>query len=253
MERSGSLAAAGIVHGFGGRQGGVSDGVYATANAGRRNGDDPKAVAENRRRFAEALGATANDLATVRQVHGAVVVTVDDPKAVADNKADALVSNTPGCLVAVTTADCVPLLLADREAGIVAAVHAGWRSAHGGIIGETVAAMRRFGADSERLVAALGPAIRQDSYEVDQRFYDVWAGLDVPVDRYFALGNGPGKWQFDLVGYCVDRLRAEGISAIDDLGLDTFVAGPTYFSYRRSLSRGEAGYGVQLSGIVAPG
>jgi YfiH family protein len=245
------LRAAGVVHGFGGRQGGVSTGVYATANAGFGSGDARAAVAENRRRFAAALGTAADRLCVPRQVHGTVVEVIDrapgDPIV-----ADGLASRTPGLLLAVTTADCVPVLIVDPEARAAAAVHAGWRGAVAGVVPAALDALRRLGAEPGRCHAAIGPCIRQQSYEVDAPVRD--AALAGRPERHhlFRAQAVPGRWRFDLPGLVRHELYGCGVKQVDDLGVDTLDKGIRYFSFRRSRQAGEPAYGVQLSGVVVP-
>ncbi len=193
---------AGIPHGFLGRRGGVSQGLIAGLNVGHGAEDDSEAVAENRRRAAAAVLPGA-ELATVYQVHSPDAVVARQPWPFAERpRADAMVTDRPGLLLGVVTADCAPVLLVDAEAGVIGAAHAGWRGAHGGVVEATVAAMERLGARAERIAAAVGPAIGRASYEVDQRFRDQFTAAD---DLFFALGK-PGHWQFDLEGYVASRL-----------------------------------------------
>lgn len=244
--RSGTLAD--IPHGFLGRRGGVSRGGVAGLNVGHGADDDEEAVAENRRRAVAAVLPGAA-LATVYQVHSPEVVVVEEPWPHETRpRADAMVTNRPGLLLGVVTADCAPVLLADRIAGVVGAAHAGWRGAHGGVLENTVAAMERLGACADRIVAAIGPAIAQASYEVDDRFRALFAEAD---ERFFAPGR-TGHWQFDLEGYAAARLAAAGVTAVDALGLDTYADDGRFFSYRRAFHRGEPAYGRQFSLIGLP-
>lgn len=244
--RAGTLAS--IPHGFLGRRGGVSRGTIAGLNVGHGAQDDSEAVAENRRRAVEAVLPGAA-LATVYQVHSSDTVIVERPWPFDDRpRADAMVTRRPGLLLGVVTADCAPVLLADAEAGVVGAAHAGWRGAHGGVLEATVAAMEALGADRARIAAAIGPAIAQASYEVDSRFRDAFADDD---ERFFAPGR-PGHWQFDLEGYAARRLRAAGIAGVEPLGLDTYADEGRFFSYRRATHRGEPTYGRQISLIGLP-
>jgi YfiH family protein len=160
-----------------------------------------------------------------------------------------MVTDRPGLLVGVVTADCAPVLFADREAGVVGAAHAGWRGAHGGVLESTVAAMERLGARRERIAAAVGPAIAQPSYEVDVRFRDTFT----PGDARFIAPGREGHWQFDLEGYVVARLHAAGVASVDPLGLDTYADEARFFSFRRATHRGEPTYGRQFSLIGLPG
>jgi len=244
------LAGAGLVHRFGDRRGGVSTGVYAHANVGF-HGDDPAAVRENRRRFAEALGARVDALCTVKQVHGAAAHAVNGP----DRQpvpADAVVSATPGLVLGVATADCVPVLLADVDAGVAAAVHAGWRGAVAGVVEAALEAMAASGAERARVRAALGPAIRQAGYEVDRPVFAAATAAMAEAERFFRPAARPERWDFDLPGYVAARLARAGVGLIDDVGVDTLKNDAIYFSHRRSRQREEAGYGVQMSGIVVP-
>jgi YfiH family protein len=239
----------GVPHGFLGRRGGVSQGTIAGLNVGHGAEDDSEAVAENRRRAVTAVLPGAK-LATVYQVHSSDVVEVREPWPFAERpRADAMVTDRPGLLLGVVTADCAPVLFADRAAGVIGAAHAGWRGAHGGVVEATVAAMERLGAARERIAAAIGPAIAQPSYEVDARFRDGFTAADA---RFFAPGR-EGRWQFDLEGYVAARLRAAGVGTVEPLGLDTYADEARFFSYRRATHRGEPTYGRQFSLIGLPG
>jgi len=241
-------ALAGIPHGFLGRRGGVSRGAIAGLNIGHGAEDDAEAVAENRRRAVAAVLPGA-DLATVYQVHSPEVVEVRAPWPQDERpRADAMVTNRPGLLLGVVTADCAPVLLADREAGVIGAAHAGWRGAHGGVIENTLAAMERLGASTGRIAAAIGPAIAQASYEVDAKFRDNFG----PNDEAFFIPGRPGHWQFDLEGYAARRLRVAGVGTVEPLGLDTYSDEDRFFSYRRATHRGEPTYGRQFSLIGLP-
>ena len=240
-------ALADLPHGFLGRRGGVSRGLLAGLNAGLGAGDDPAAVAENRRRAVAAVRPGAV-LATVHQVHSPDVVTVAAPWPDAGRpRADAVVTDRPGLLLGILTADCAPVLLADRQAGVIGAAHAGWRGAHGGVLERTVAAMAALGADPARIVAAIGPAIAQASYEVDAPFRELF---DAASDAAFFVPGAPGRWQFDLAGYAARRLAACGVGTVEALPLDTYALPERYFSFRRATHRGEPAYGRQLSAIA---
>jgi len=243
--RAGVLA--GLPHGFLGRRGGVSRGVVAGLNVGLGAQDEPDSVAENRRRAVEAVLPGA-ELVTVYQVHSPDVVRVEGPWPGERPRADAMVSDRPGLLLGIVTADCAPVLLADREAGVVGAAHAGWRGAHGGVLEQTVAAMEALGAKGERIAAAIGPAIGQPSYEVDEAFRAPFTAED---ERFFAAG-APGRWQFDLEAYVAHRLRRRGVGAVEALGLDTYAAPERFFSYRRATHRAKPTYGRQFALIGLP-
>jgi len=238
----------GVPHGFLGRRGGVSTGVVAGLNAGLGAQDDDAAVAENRRLAVSAV-MPGSHLVTPYQVHSPDAVIVREAWALADRpRADALVTDRPGVLLGIVTADCAPVLLADKEAGIVGAAHAGWRGAHDGVIASTIAAMEELGAEPARICAAIGPCIAQVSYEVDTGFRDHF-GPD--ADRFFSPGR-PGHCQFDLEAYVASRLAESGIGSIERLGLDTYADDTRFFSYRRSSHLGEGTYGRQISLIAIP-
>ncbi len=241
-------ALTGVPHGFLGRRGGVSAGVVAGLNAGLGAGDDDGAVAENRRRAAAAVMPGA-ELVAPFQVHSPDAVIVREAWALADRpRADALVTDRPGLLLGIVTADCAPVLLADRQAGVVGAAHAGWRGAHDGVIASTIAAMEQLGAEPARICAAIGPCIAQASYEVDEAFR---THFGVDADRFFAPGK-PGHYQFDLEAYVVSLLAESGVGMIEPGGHDTYADDTRFFSYRRSTHRGEGTYGRQISLIAVP-
>ncbi|MFO1255219.1 MAG: peptidoglycan editing factor PgeF [Sphingomonadaceae bacterium] len=240
---------AGVPHGFLGRRGGISEGLVAGLDTGLRGmaADDPAlaAVHENRRRAAAAVLPGAR-LVGVYQVHGADCVIAGDWEEATRPHADALVTDRPGMLLGILTADCAPVLLADSEAGVVGAAHAGWKGAVAGVTDSAIAAMERLGARRERIRAAIGPCIAQASYEVDQRFFDQLVGLDAANARCFAPGRA-GHHQFDLERYVAGRLEAAGIGAIERLSLDTYGEEARFFSFRRATHRAEPDYGRQIS------
>ncbi|MGN6356012.1 MAG: peptidoglycan editing factor PgeF [Novosphingobium sp.] len=239
-------ALAGTPHGFLGRRGGVSQGPVAGLNVGLGAGDDPAAVAENRRRAAAAVLPGAG-LVTVYQVHSPDCVTADEPWDDLDRPhADALVTDRPGLLLGILTADCAPVLLADREAGVVGAAHAGWKGALGGVIDSTVAAMEALGARPERIAAAIGPCIAQPSYEVDEGFAGRFIAQAPGNARFFVPGQ-PGHRHFDLEGYVAAQLAAAGIGRVERLGLDTYAQPDRFYSFRRSTHLGEAAYGREIA------
>lgn len=238
----------GVPHGFLGRRGGVSTGIVSGLNVGFGAGDDPAAVRENRRRAAEAVLPGAR-LVSVHQTHSARCVTVTEPWDEGDRpEADAMATAQPGLVLGIVTADCAPVLLADREARIVGIAHAGWRGAHGGVIESTVDAMLALGARRSGIAAAIGPAIAQASYEVGEDFRAEFGPDDA---AHFAPGRA-GHYQFDLEAYIAGRLAKVGVGAIEPLGLDTYAARDRFFSYRRSTHRGEPNYGRQFSLIGLP-
>lgn len=237
----------GLPHGFLGRRGGVSRGDVAGLNVGPGSGDDSRAIAENRARAVAAVRPGAR-LVTVYQVHSPDCVVVGDDLWGDDQRppADAMATDRPGVLLGILTADCAPVLLADREAGVVGAAHAGWKGAMGGVTDRTVAAMERLGASVSRIVAAVGPCIAQRSYEVDNAFRDRFCSADAGNARFFLTGR-QGHHQFDLEGYVAARLEAAGIAAVERLGLDTYAEPDRFFSYRRATHRGEPAYGREIS------
>lgn len=237
---------AGVPHGFLGRRGGVSTGEVAGLNVGLGSGDDPAAIAENRRRAAAAVFPGAA-LVTVYQIHSPDCVVVGEAWDEAERPhADALVTDRPGVLLGILTADCAPLLLADRAAGVIGAAHAGWKGALGGVVANTVAAMTALGAEPARITAAIGPCIAQASYEVDEAFRLRFTAETADNERFFAAGR-QGHAQFDLEGYVAARLAEAGITRIEPLGLDTYAAADRFFSFRRATHRGEAAYGREIA------
>jgi len=241
----------GVPHGFLGRSGGVSTGEMAGLNVGPGSGDDPDALRENQQRAVAAVlpGAT---LVLVHQTHSADVATVADSWPL-DRRppADAMVTDRPGLLLGILTADCAPVLFADPEAGVVGAAHAGWRGAFGGVTDATIAAMEELGARRERIGAAVGPCIARSSYEVDEAFRARF--LDQAQDNEAFFSDGPrGKPHFDLEAYVVARLSAAGLRRIEALGLDTYTRPEHFFSFRRATHRGESAYGRQVSLIGLP-
>lgn len=237
---------AGLPHGFLGRRGGRSQGLMGGLNAGLGAGDDDAAVQANRALAVVAVKPGAR-LATVYQVHSATCVTVTEPWADdARPSADALVTDRPGLVLGVVTADCAPVLLADRAAGVIGAAHAGWKGAAAGITDAAIAAMIALGSRPERIVAAVGPCIAQASYEVDQSFADVLCADDAANAKFFAAGL-PGHAQFDLEGYVAARLEQAGVGQVERLGLDTYGDAARFYSYRRATHLAQPSYGRQIS------
>lgn len=242
----------GLPHGFLGRRGGVSTGLYAGLNVGLGSDDDSAAIRENRRRAVEAVLPGAR-LVTLHQVHSADAVAASAPwPDDARPHADALVTDRPGLALGVLTADCTPVLLADVRGGIVGAAHAGWKGALGGVTDSAIAAMEKLGASRDRIVAAIGPVIARVSYEVDDGFARRFEEADPANERFFTPGR-EGHQQFDLEAYVAARLAAAGIGRIELLGLDTYADEARFFSFRRATHRGEPGYGRQISLIGLPG
>ena len=235
-----------IPHGFLGRVGGVSTGIYAGLNVGLGSDDEREAVIENRRRAVDGVlrGAT---LARVYQHHSPDVVTiVGSTDEEAPPKSDAMVTDRAGILLGIVTADCIPVLFADTQAGVVGAAHAGWKGAISGVTDNTISAMEALGADRSRIICAIGPCIGQKSYEVDESFFKRFANDDPANERFFTDGKA-GHFQFDIEGYVAARLGAAGIGKVQCLGEDTYSQADRFFSYRRSCHLGEPGYGRQIS------
>lgn len=246
-----SAALDGMPHGFLGRPGGVSTGLYSGLNVGFGSDDDRAAIKQNRSLAVEAILPGAN-LATVHQVHSPDVISASAPFADdARPPADALVTATPGLLLGVLTADCVPVLFADREAGVVGAAHAGWKGAISGVTDRTIEAMEGLGAQRTQIVCAIGPCIARASYEVDLGFVDRFIADDPNNEHFFADGK-PGHAQFDIEAYVAARIANAGVGRVDLLGQDTYAQPNRFFSYRRSCHLGEPGYGRQISLIGLP-
>jgi YfiH family protein len=236
----------GVAHGFLGRRGGVSTGLYAGLNVGTGSDDDVEAVATNRALAVEAVLPGAL-LLSPYQIHSADAVTVLVPyEERLRPRADAFVTDRPGFALGIVTADCAPVLFADVAAGVVGAAHAGWNGAIGGVTDSTIAAMEALGARRERIAAAIGPTIARASYEVDDGFVRRFEAADSANERFFAPGK-PGHHQFDLEAYVVARLAAAGLTRIEAMGLDTYPHADRFFSFRRATHAGEAGYGRQIA------
>ncbi|WP_176592190.1 peptidoglycan editing factor PgeF [Sphingobium sp. EM0848] len=238
-----------VKHGFAGRRGGVSTGVHAGLNVGLGSADEREAVLRNRDLVRDALlpGAT---LVTVHQVHSPDVVTVTAPIPEADRPAaDAMVTDRPGLILGILTADCVPVLFADAQAGVVGAAHAGWKGAIAGVTDRTIDAMEALGADRSRIATAIGPCIGRSSYEVTLDFAARFTAEDAENDRFFTAGRD-GHCQFDIAAYVAARLAGAGIGRIEMLDQDTYGQPDRFYSYRRSCHRGEPDYGRQISMIA---
>lgn len=248
-----AAALAGTRHGFCGRAGGVSTGIFASLNTGLGSVDDPAAVTENRRRAAHAVAPGAA-LVTVHQVHSATVVIADpvtadgaQPGPPARPPADGLVTADPRVVLGILAADCAPVLFADVTAGVVGAAHAGWKGALYGVLSATVAAMERLGARRDRIVAAVGPCIAQASYEVQDGYAAPFFAADPAFAAFFRAGR-PGHLHFDLEGFVAAQLAAAGLARVECTGRDTYAG--EWFSYRRAVHTGEADYGRNLSLIA---
>ena len=255
--RAETLSRRGIAHGFFGRRGGVSGGIYASLNCGPGSGDDRASVLENRRRVSEALCGAA--LVNAGQVHGTHTVPVTKAWPIGDTPAedsrfippgDALVTAMPGIALGILTADCAPVLLADAEAGVIGAAHAGWRGALAGIIESVLDSMKKLGADRARITAAIGPCIAQGNYEVGREFYANFVAADSVNAGFFIPSGRAGHLRFDLEAYVARRLAVAGIARVEALHADTYSREADFFSFRRVTHRGEPNYGRQISAIA---
>ncbi len=243
-----------VPHGFFSRLGGVSQGPYASLNCSLSSGDEPDAVAVNRARAARRVGADPLHLLGLHQVHGADVVTARAPWPPGEGpRADAMATDRPDLALGIVTADCAPVLLADPERGVIGAAHAGWRGAVAGVLEATVGAMARLGARPEGIVAAIGPCIGPASYEVAADLRNAVLARDGRDACFLAPGRRPGRWHFDLAGYCVARLRAAGVGAVASLAVDTLADEARFFSHRRRTLAGGGAIGHQISVITLRG
>ncbi|HWL21999.1 MAG TPA: peptidoglycan editing factor PgeF [Bradyrhizobium sp.] len=240
----------GLRHAFFTRDGGVSDGVYGSLNGGLGSGDDPADVRENRRRMAEQMGVSPEYLLNVHQVHSPDAVVATGPwQSPSRPKADAIVTRAEGLAIGVTTADCGPVLLVDPNARVIGAAHAGWRGALTGILESTIDAMEKLGAERKDTVAAIGPLIRQPSYEVGSEFVVRFIEADADNAMFFLPAARDGHSMFDLAGFIRMRLENAGILMIDDLDIDTY-SDERCYSYRRSVHRNEPDYGRHVHAII---
>ena len=246
-----SLALTGIRHAFFTRDGGVSAGLYASLNGGTGSRDDIGNVAENRARMASAVGVAPERFLTAYQIHSPTVVVAEAPwTAETRPRADAIVTRMRALAVGVTTADCGPILLADPQARVIGAAHAGWRGALTGVIEATVEAMERLGAARAHIRAAIGPMIRQANYEVGPDLIARFAAEDRASSRFFSPASREGHALLDLGGYVAERLKRAGVGEIEDLGVCTYADPSRFFSYRRSTHRAEADYGRHVNAIA---
>lgn len=239
-----------LAHGFFTRDGGVSSGIYDSLNCGLGSADDRANALENRRRAAAHLGLTADRLVTLYQIHSAEAVIVNEPWAPGDGpKADGMATRTRGLALGVLAADCTPILFADAEGGVIGACHAGWKGALAGVAEATIDAMIALGAVRARLIAAIGPTIRQPAYEVGADYRDRFIASDARSAPFFAPGKDDAHAQFDLPGYLTCRLTDAGVTVIADTALCTY-QDQGFFSFRRTTHRGEPDYGRNLSAIA---
>ena len=240
----------GLRHAFFTREGGVSDGVYAGLNGGIGSNDDPANVRENRRRMADQMGVAPEHFLSVHQIHSPDVVVATGPwPGEARPRADAIVTRTEGIAIGVTTADCGPILFADPAARVIGAAHAGWKGALTGVLESTIEALVKLGADRGSMVVAIGPLIRQNSYEVGSEFVERFLAADAGNATFFIPSSRAGHSMFDLAGFIRMRLERAGVLMIDDIGVDTY-SDERFYSYRRSVHRKEPDYGRHVHAIV---
>jgi len=248
------LAGSGVRHGFFGRQGGVSGGIYASLNCGFGSRDEVAAVAENRSRVRSAVAMPSAALITCYQVHGRDVATVTAPWTPDRSpRVDGMVTRQKNILLGILTADCAPVLFRDADAGVIGAAHAGWRGAHAGILEATVSAMVDIGAARSSVVAVIGPCIAQASYEVGPEFPQPFIDEDAANAKFFVAGKRTGRFMFDLGGYAAARLGRLGLGGVVRLEGDTCGDESRFFSYRRATLRGEPDYGREISVIGLAG
>jgi polyphenol oxidase len=240
-----------IRHAFFTRQGGVSEGLFASLNCGFGSRDDPRRVEDNRAIAAVHLGLTAERLVSCHQVHGTTAITVERPWRREDNpRADGMVTSVPGIALGVLAADCAPVLFADPEARVIGAAHGGWRGALSGVMEATVTAMTALGARADRICAGIGPCIAQPSYEVGPEFQARFAAEDPSSGGFFRTAPKSGHFLFDLPGYIGHRLSRLGLAAVERAPYDTAAEEGLFFSYRRACRRGEPDYGRGLAAIA---
>ena len=240
----------GLRHAFFTRAGGVSDGLYQGLNGGLGSRDDPANIIENRRRIAERMGVLPENFLSVHQVHSPDTAVATGPwQGVGRPKADAIVTRAEGLAIGVTAADCGPVLLVDPAARVIGAAHAGWKGALTGILESTIETMEKLGADRSGIVAAIGPLIRQQSYEVGHEFVERFIEADAENGVFFIPASRNGHSMFDLAGFIRMRLENAGVLMIDDIGLDTY-SDERFYSYRRSVHRNEPDYGRHVHAIA---
>lgn len=238
----------GVQHGFFTRRGGASSGIFRGLNCGTGSSDQSSIVDTNRGRVAEAMGVPPDRLVTVHQTHSARAVTVADAQPLPRPEADAIVTASPGTAIAILTADCQPVLFADRIAGVIAAAHAGWRGAFDGVLEATLDTMEEMGADRTNVRAVIGPSISQRAYEVGPEFFEAFFDEDRDNAIFFTNGEGD-RFLFDLPAYGLRRLRQAGVSEAEWTRHCTYSDPDRFFSYRRSVHQGEADYGRLISAI----
>lgn len=248
--KSKNLEGSGINHGFFGRRGGVSKGIYESLNVGLGSDDVKSDVLENRKRVAEYMGVEPQNLITLFQCHSPKVIILDHQnKNHPSAEADALVTKEKGLAIGILTADCTPVLFSDHTAGVIGAAHAGWQGALSGILNNTIEIMEKLGATRENIKAAIGPAISQKSYEVGPDFRDQFMKTNESFQTFF-VANTKGRFQFDLVGFNLLKLKEMQIESVENLNMDTYSNPYDFFSFRRTTHLEEPDYGRQISVII---
>jgi polyphenol oxidase len=246
-----SLSFPNIRHAFFTREGGVSEGIYASLNGGIGSNDVPDKVKENRARMAAALGVAPTHFVSCYQIHSPNVIVATQPwTRETAPRADAIVTKTPGLAIGVSTADCGPILFADGEANVIGAAHAGWKGALTGVLEATIAAMEKLGASRRNISAAIGPLIRQPNYEVGPEFVTRFVSADADNARFFKAAQRAEHALFDLNGYIAARIQHAGVAKFEDLGLCTYADPERFYSFRRSTHQGEPDYGRHINAIA---
>ena len=243
----------GLRHAFFTRDGGVSADIYESLNGGLGSNDVAAHVVENRRRMAEQMGVDPSHFLGVHQVHSPDAAVATGPwQGGSRPRADAIVTRTESLAIGITAADCGPILLVDPRARVIGAAHAGWKGALTGIVESTVDAMEKLGAERSGIVAAIGPLIRQHSYEVGDEFVERFVEADAENALFFIPAEREGHAMFDLAGFIRMRLENAGVLMIDDIGVDTY-SDERFYSYRRSVHRKEPDYGRHVHAIMLEG
>ena len=240
----------GVRHAFFTRQGGVSSGVYDSLNVGKGSRDEPSDVVENRRRAAAHFDLAEGALNTCYQIHSADALVADGPWNGERPKADGVVARVSGLACGALAADCAPILFADPKARVVAAAHAGWKGALGGVAEATLARMAEQGANLPDIVAVVGPCIGPASYEVGLEFLERFVADEAENVEFFTPVDGAEKAMFDLPAFVLHRLRRAGVGACAWIGRDTCAEEDLFFSNRRAFKRGEGDFGRLLSAIA---
>lgn len=240
-----------VAHGFFGREGGVSSGDYESLNVGPGSDDTRTNVEENRMRVADAVGAPSEPhLVSLYQIHSPDVVEINEPFSWENRpEGDAMVTNVPGIALCILTADCTPVLIADEKAGVVGAAHAGWKGALGGVIENTVEAMKRLGADTDNMVAAIGPSLSQSSFEVGPDLRAPFIEKHGWCEPLFQPGEDDRSF-FDIWSFCRGVLLREGVNSIECVGEDTLSQPGRYFSNRYKVKNGLSDYGRNASVVM---